>query len=71
MKGIEKERKYSSRKHLTKYLSRDLAEMRGPGVGLSIIALSSRISVMLEMPPNSAMGKPLAMCGYQAHRICD
>ena len=28
MKEIKKERKYNSRKHLTKYLSRDLAEMR-------------------------------------------
>ena len=26
--------------------------MRGPGVEISIIALSSQISVMLEMPPN-------------------
>ena len=41
MKGIKKERKYDSRKHLTKSLSRDLAEMRGPGVGISIVAPSS------------------------------
>lgn len=54
MKGIEIERRHWSRRHLMKYLSRDLTEVRGPGVGLSIAALSGQISVMMEMFCNSA-----------------
>lgn len=54
VKGNRKERRHCSRSHLTKYLSRDLTEVRGLGKGISA-SLSSRISVMLEMCYNSAI----------------